>query len=324
MRIPQRSLTKRSIEEPDELTCSICFTIFRDPVVTSRGFTYERKALIEYWKSPVCNGQAKDPRSGNLVVERRLVPNWDIRRAVERFLMQNPGYIPHGWPDRSIPAPERDEIEATEAVLPGGFKVGDVVATVHDQVWQEWDSFTRLPKYEAGKVTGPSLVHPDTTLRCEFLELGEVEVIHTMITRRNLPGAYQVGNHVVSLIDHSCARTGESLKKGEAGIVAGEATVDPEWRLRVDFANMKSLDIHPEQICPVELPGCFRYGDRVASVIIHQCEQGNLNVGDVGTVVGRATVDQNFRIKVDFPNLKGLDMFPNQVARHREPLLVEV
>lgn len=284
--------------------------MFRDPVVTSRGFTYEREALLEYWKSLACDGQTKDPRSGNLVVERRLVPNWDIRRAMERFLRDNPGYIPCGWPDRAIPSPQRDEIGVIEGVLPGGFKAGDFVATVHDKVW---DASTRLPKYEAGKVIGPSLLHPDSMVRCKFLELGDVEVPHTMITRRNLSGAYRVGDRVISVIDHSCPRTQRSVKKGEAGIAAAEATVDRDQRLKVDFPNMEGLDIFPDQICPAELPGRFRYGDAVVSVIDHESRQYHLKVGDVGTVVGRATADQNLRIKVDFPNIKGLDIFPSQV-----------
>eukprot|EP00933_Yihiella_yeosuensis_P023062 TRINITY_DN18019_c0_g6_i1.p1 TRINITY_DN18019_c0_g6~~TRINITY_DN18019_c0_g6_i1.p1 ORF type:complete len:344 (-),score=31.68 TRINITY_DN18019_c0_g6_i1:72-1073(-) len=34
-----------------------------------------------------------------------LIPNWDMRRRVQRFLDSHPGFVPDGWPDRIPPLP---------------------------------------------------------------------------------------------------------------------------------------------------------------------------------------------------------------------------
>lgn len=94
-------------EEPDELTCPICYTIFRDPVHlvgehrgSGRG-VYERDAIISFWRRrPLASFFGGAPLSS-----AAMLPAVDTRREVGDWLARNPGCTPSGWPSRDVGAP---------------------------------------------------------------------------------------------------------------------------------------------------------------------------------------------------------------------------
>mmetsp|Transcript_9646 Transcript_9646/g.23025 ORF Transcript_9646/g.23025 Transcript_9646/m.23025 type:complete len:235 (-) Transcript_9646:78-782(-) len=90
------------VEEPAELLCPITHIMFRDPVVTTAGFTYERDAIVQALKR---SNPPLDPSSNTTLASKEVVSNWAIRQCVQAFLDQHPNYTPSGWPDRSVPAP---------------------------------------------------------------------------------------------------------------------------------------------------------------------------------------------------------------------------
>jgi len=309
-KVSLQSLFKHD-EEPVELTCSICFMMFRDPVVTAHGFTYERQAILEFWNSAACSDGPRDPQSGNLPVERQLAPNWEVRRLVGRFLADNPGYIPQGWPDRMQPAPAVGAGEVlTPKDLPGGLQVGDAVVTL---VGCRCEGRYDIRKGEVGRTLGRGAAGSLEHVRCSFPDAADVELPLSSITKRNLPGSYRVGDIVVSLIDHSSGPCNRLLK-GDIGRVVAQATVDSASRLKVDFPQMMGLDIFPSQISPQELPGGHSVGEEVVSLIDHASGDAAVFKGERGTVAGRATTDAKSRVKVDFPNMRGLDIYPCQVC----------
>jgi len=59
---------------------------------------------------------------------------------------------------------------------------------------------------------------------------------------------------------------------------------------------------------PWTLPGNHFLGEPVVSTITWKNEHGHIEPGDVGHVVGRATVEPNFRIRVSFPSLKDVNI----------------
>lgn len=300
----------RLIEEPEELQCSICAMLFRDPVVTTRGFTYERSALLAYWRSPSCVHGPRDPRSGNSLVDDVLTPNWQIREVVERFLRDNPNYVPRGWPDRTLPPPARAATMEASQELPGGFAVGDVVVSLVDR---QLEGVEVLQRGDVGKVLG-SAEGPTPGLRCSFLSLGTRNMQPPEITLHSLPGGYKVGDAVVSLIDHA-AGGGECILRGDLGRVVSQASVDVKSRLKVNFPKFKGLDVYPEQISPEVLPGGYRIDDIVVSLIDHfGVGDIQLSRGEKGVVAGQATTDPRRRLKVDFPRMRGLDILPFQLA----------
>eukprot|EP00929_Paragymnodinium_shiwhaense_P108672 TRINITY_DN74995_c0_g1_i1.p1 TRINITY_DN74995_c0_g1~~TRINITY_DN74995_c0_g1_i1.p1 ORF type:complete len:390 (+),score=71.04 TRINITY_DN74995_c0_g1_i1:51-1220(+) len=92
------------IEEPGDLLCPVLHTIFRDPVFNSAGNTYDRSALEQFRKS--AGGKFLDPLTNEVLPDGCLITNWDMRRRVQSFLEANPGYVPEGWADRSVPPPQ--------------------------------------------------------------------------------------------------------------------------------------------------------------------------------------------------------------------------
>ncbi|BBN08494.1 STIP1 homology and U-box containing protein 1 [Marchantia polymorpha subsp. ruderalis] len=81
----------RPVEVPDHLCCKITMDIFRDPVITPSGVTYERATLLEHLRKvgkfdPV----TRTPLSSDLVV-----PNLAMKEAVQAYLDD------HGWAYRT-------------------------------------------------------------------------------------------------------------------------------------------------------------------------------------------------------------------------------
>ncbi|KAE8793663.1 E3 ubiquitin-protein ligase CHIP-like [Hordeum vulgare] len=72
---------------PDYLCCQITFEIFRDPVITPSGVTYERTILLEHLRK-VGNF---DPVTREPLKEHQLVPNLAIKEAVQAYLKE------HSW-----------------------------------------------------------------------------------------------------------------------------------------------------------------------------------------------------------------------------------
>ncbi|KAL4587911.1 hypothetical protein LXL04_000788 [Taraxacum kok-saghyz] len=74
-------------EVPDYLCCKITLDIFRDPVITPSGLTYERAVILDHLEKV---GKF-DPITRESLVQSQLVPNMAIKEAVGAFLEK------HGW-----------------------------------------------------------------------------------------------------------------------------------------------------------------------------------------------------------------------------------
>ncbi|OAY68953.1 E3 ubiquitin-protein ligase CHIP [Ananas comosus] len=74
-------------EVPDHLCCKITLDIFRDPVITPSGVTYERAMLLQHLQKV---GKF-DPVTREPLEPEQLVPNLAIKEAVQAFLDD------HGW-----------------------------------------------------------------------------------------------------------------------------------------------------------------------------------------------------------------------------------
>ncbi|KAL0369446.1 UNVERIFIED_CONTAM: E3 ubiquitin-protein ligase CHIP [Sesamum angustifolium] len=72
---------------PDYLCCKITLDIFRDPVITPSGFTYERAVILDHLQKV---GRF-DPITRESLYPSQLVPNLAIKEAVSAYLEK------HGW-----------------------------------------------------------------------------------------------------------------------------------------------------------------------------------------------------------------------------------
>jgi len=79
--------TDTPAEVPDHLCCKITLDIFRDPVITPSGVTYERAVLLDHLQTV---GKF-DPLTREVLEPHQLVPNLAIKEAVQAFLSE------HGW-----------------------------------------------------------------------------------------------------------------------------------------------------------------------------------------------------------------------------------
>ncbi|TVU43684.1 hypothetical protein EJB05_10172, partial [Eragrostis curvula] len=79
--------TDTPTDVPDHLCCKITLDIFRDPVITPSGVTYERAVLLDHLQTV---GKF-DPVTRVALEPHQLVPNLAIKEAVHAFLSE------HGW-----------------------------------------------------------------------------------------------------------------------------------------------------------------------------------------------------------------------------------
>ena len=71
---------------PNAYICPISFEIMSDPVVTSDGFTYERKHIMQWLES-----HSTSPSTGATLESTFLIPNVTVRGLILDFLEENPG-----------------------------------------------------------------------------------------------------------------------------------------------------------------------------------------------------------------------------------------
>ena len=69
---------------PDYLTCGITMELFRDPVVTTLGHSYERSAIEEWFAS-----HSTDPLTGAALADKTLTPVHRLRSAAEAWALDN-------------------------------------------------------------------------------------------------------------------------------------------------------------------------------------------------------------------------------------------
>ncbi|KAH8940186.1 hypothetical protein BDL97_15G075500 [Sphagnum fallax] len=81
------SAPDRPAEVPDHFCCKITMDLFRDPVITPSGVTYERSALLEHLRK-VGNF---DPLTRTPLTPEQVFPNLALKEAVQAFLAE------HGW-----------------------------------------------------------------------------------------------------------------------------------------------------------------------------------------------------------------------------------
>ncbi|GBG87551.1 hypothetical protein CBR_g45609 [Chara braunii] len=74
-------------EVPDHLCCKLTMEIFRDPVITPSGITYERASLLEHLRKV---GKF-DPVTRATLHAEQLVPNLALKESVQLYLAD------HGW-----------------------------------------------------------------------------------------------------------------------------------------------------------------------------------------------------------------------------------
>ena len=78
---------KGVVEVPENFRCPISMRILNDPVVTADGHTYSHQSILQWWAS---SGRCTSPMTNEVLRDRTLRPNVQLRKVIEDFLEQNP------------------------------------------------------------------------------------------------------------------------------------------------------------------------------------------------------------------------------------------
>ncbi|KAL4149687.1 hypothetical protein QTP88_003568 [Uroleucon formosanum] len=76
-----------SIDTPDEFICPITQQIFRDPVICSDGHTYDRSAMVSWFR----RGKFSSPLTNEPLLSKSMTTNTTIKEAISVFVQQNQG-----------------------------------------------------------------------------------------------------------------------------------------------------------------------------------------------------------------------------------------
>jgi hypothetical protein len=90
------------IDTPDEFQCVITKEMFREPVITSDGHTYERSAIKQWLEA-----HDTSPRTGNVLPDRVLRPNHVLRSQIVEFRER------HGLAPLPVWEPDPQEMVST-------------------------------------------------------------------------------------------------------------------------------------------------------------------------------------------------------------------
>ena len=78
---------------PQNFKCPITMDLFRNPVVTSDGHTYEYGEILK-----VINTTMRSPMTGQTLPNKNIVPNLNLRSEVMEFRQQNKFHVPTELP----------------------------------------------------------------------------------------------------------------------------------------------------------------------------------------------------------------------------------
>ena len=90
---------------PHMFLCPINHTVMDKPVVAEDGFTYERKAIVDWLKT---HKVARSPMN-NSVIGTRLIPNNDLRSAIKQW-QDSPKPVPSADQDSPKSVPSADTV----------------------------------------------------------------------------------------------------------------------------------------------------------------------------------------------------------------------
>ncbi|XP_050428558.1 WD repeat, SAM and U-box domain-containing protein 1-like isoform X2 [Adelges cooleyi] len=74
-----------SVDVPDEFICPITQQIYRDPVICSDGYTYERAAIVSWFG----RGKITSPLTNEPLLSKSMTPNVTIKKAIDTALIEN-------------------------------------------------------------------------------------------------------------------------------------------------------------------------------------------------------------------------------------------
>ena len=89
---------------PTAYLCSLTLMLMKDPVVTADGYSYDRSAITRWLED-----HNTSPRTGAVLPNNNLIPNVDLRLAIEEFEEKQTSSI----------APEKLTVDETPAGVLG-------------------------------------------------------------------------------------------------------------------------------------------------------------------------------------------------------------
>eukprot|EP00933_Yihiella_yeosuensis_P046186 TRINITY_DN41676_c0_g1_i1.p1 TRINITY_DN41676_c0_g1~~TRINITY_DN41676_c0_g1_i1.p1 ORF type:complete len:477 (-),score=22.32 TRINITY_DN41676_c0_g1_i1:75-1505(-) len=144
--------------------------------------------------------------------------------------------------------------------IPNGLLVGDVVES---KISFARDNGEAVNEGDAGKIIGVSQKEAEARVKCSFSQMGTVNFFaKDLIKCQRIPGSYDIGDKVQSLIDFDRNGQGEHLRKGEIGEVLGFATRHPSSKICCKFPKMGSVNLELTMVSRVTGVPEMTFGSR--------------------------------------------------------------
>ncbi len=114
-----KKIKNSAAEPPEEFLCPISLEIMRDPVImVETAMTYDRASIEQHFAS----GQDNCPLSGRTLVSKRMIPNYNLRSAIESWAKL------HGMPWPSLDVPPRGTPRPEALPRSGSLRTGSPMA----------------------------------------------------------------------------------------------------------------------------------------------------------------------------------------------------
>lgn len=199
----------------------------------------------------------------------------------------------------ALRVPSRGYSPRAEAVIPGGYHVGDAVIS---QVTQFFPTGESVNYGDMGTVLGPCADsdHPQASgyLLCTFPKCLEVNMllIHVASSgyERVIPGGYRAGDTIVSQVT-MIFPSGDAVMYGDVGRVMGPCS-DPsksnaDRRVNCAFPTCAGIDLLTDNLAKpgeeLPIPGGYKAGDSILSQVTQVFPNGDkVSYGDKGIVLG--------------------------------------
>lgn len=81
----QQTCQTKGIVVPNEFLCPITRSLLRSPVVASDGFTYEEKAIRQWFRQPLSSGLSRSPMTNQVLLSDTIYPNHALRHVLQTF-----------------------------------------------------------------------------------------------------------------------------------------------------------------------------------------------------------------------------------------------
>lgn len=189
---------------PKDFCCPVSLDLMKDPVIISTGQTYDRSSIARWMQE----GHCTCPKTGQMLVHTRLVPNRALRNLIMQWCMANG--IPYDPPENS-----EYPFESAVATLPSKAAIEATKATANLLVEQLENGTLRAKNVAAMEIR--YLAKTGRHNRAGIAEAGAIPLLKSLLSSSD---AFAVENSITALLNLSIYDKNKSIIMGVQGCLS--------------------------------------------------------------------------------------------------------